>query len=313
MTSLSSDRAVRRRTILFGGLLAVSLGLMVVSSSGPAVELQRGFAFAFRPIQSGLNSVAGSVAGLVDTVTQIQSLHQTNEQLAQENAQLSAENARAKELERQNELLTQLLEVKGSLGFTTVTGSVVGRESAQFRRVVTLDIGSDRNVKEGDVVVGAGGALLGRVTSVTGNSATVLLINDTSSTVIGQLGANQSTGSVIGQLGGVLVMQNIDSAERLQIGDTVTTAGIDLGGGVRSPFPKGILIGTVVDVQRDANAVTQTAFIQPTADLDRIEYALVITDYHGGLPPVDQQAIPCASAGTLPQGEQPCVNASPAP
>jgi rod shape-determining protein MreC len=313
MTSLSSDRAVRRRTILFGGLLAVSLGLMVVSSSGPAVELQRGFAFAFRPIQSGLNSVAGSVAGLVDTVTQIQSLHQTNEQLAQENAQLSAENARAKELERQNELLTQLLEVKGSLGFTTVTGSVVGRESAQFRRVVTLDIGSDRNVQEGDVVVGTGGALLGRVTSVTGNSATVLLINDTSSTVIGQLGANQSTGSVIGQLGGVLVMQNIDSAERLQIGDTVTTAGIDLGGGVRSPFPKGILIGTVVDVQRDANAVTQTAFIQPTADLDRIEYALVVTDYHGGLPPVDQQAIPCASGGTLPQGEQPCVNASPAP
>ena len=184
MTSLSSDRAVRRRTILFGGLLAVSLGLMVVSSSGPAVELQRGFAFAFRPIQSGLNSVAGSVAGLVDTVTQIQSLHQTNEQLAQENAQLSAENARAKELERQNELLTQLLEVKGSLGFTTVTGSVVGRESAQFRRVVTLDIGTDRNVQEGDVVVGTGGALLGRVTSVTGNSATVLLINDTSSTVL---------------------------------------------------------------------------------------------------------------------------------
>ncbi len=313
MTSLSSDRAVRRRTILFGGLLAISLGLMVVSSSGPAVELQHGFAFAFRPIQSGLNSVASSVAGLVDTVTQIESLHRTNEQLAQENAQLSAENARAKELERQNELLTQLLEVKGSLGFTTVTGSVVGRESAQFRRVVTLDVGTDRNVQEGDVVVGAGGALLGRVTSVTGNAATVLLINDTSSTVIGQLGANQSTGSVIGQLGGVLVMQNIDSAERLQIGDTVTTAGIDLGGGVRSPFPKGILIGTVVDVQRDANAVTQTAFIQPAADLDRIEYALVITDYHGGLPPVDQQPIPCASGGTLPQGEQPCVNATPAP
>jgi hypothetical protein len=76
---------------------------------------------------------------------------------------------------------------------------------------------------------------------------------------------------------------------------------------------KGVLIGTVVDVQRDANAVTQTAFIQPTADLDRLEYVLIVTDYQGGLPPVDQQPIPCASRGTLPEGEQPCVNATAKP
>jgi rod shape-determining protein MreC len=307
VNSLSSDRIARRRTILFGTLLAISIGLMVVSSTAPALELQQGVAFAFRPIQGGLDSIARGVSGLVETVTEIDTLHRTNEQLAQENARLAAENARTKELERQNVLLTELLEVKGSLGFDTVTGSVIGRESAQFRRVVTVDVGSDRGIRDGDVVVGAGGALVGRVTGVTGNSATILLINDTSSTVIGQLGSNQATGSVIGQLGGVLIMENIDSTERLQIGDTVSTAGIDLGGGVRSPFPKGVLIGTVVDVQRDANAVTQTAFIQPTADLDRLEYVLIVTDYQGGLPPVDQQPIPCASGGTLPEGEQPCV------
>lgn len=313
MTALSGDRVLRRRTILFGALLAISVGLMAVSSSGPAIELQRGVAFAFRPIQSGLDSIARGVSGLVETVTEIDTLHRTNDQLARENARLSAENARTKELERQNELLTQLLEVKGSLGFSTVAGSIVGRESAQFRRVVTIDVGTDRGIKDGDVVVGAGGALVGRVTGVTGDSATILLINDTGSTVIGQLGASQATGSVIGQLGGVLIMENIDSAERIQIGDTVTTAGIDLGGGVRSPFPKGLLIGTVVDVARDANAVTQTAFIQPAAGLDRLEYVLVITNYQGGLPPVDQQPIPCASRGTLPEGEQPCVIATPKP
>jgi rod shape-determining protein MreC len=313
VTSLSSNRLARRRTVMFGALLATSVGLMVVSSTGPALELQRGVAFAFRPIQGGLDSIARGVSGLVETVTEIDTLHRTNDELAQENARLAAENARTKELERQNELLTELLEVKGSLGFDTVTGSVIGRESAQFRRVITVDVGSDRGIREGDVVVGAGGALVGRVTGVTGNSATILLINDTSSTVIGQLGSNQATGSVIGQLGGVLIMENIDSAERLQIGDTVTTAGIDLGGGVRSPFPKGILVGTVVDVQRDANAVTQTAFIQPTADLDRLEYVLIVTDYQGGLPPIEQQPIPCASGGTLPEGEQPCVAATPKP
>ncbi len=313
MTVLSKDRIARRRTILFGVLLAVSIALMALSSSGPAVELQRGVAFAFRPIQSGLDSIARGVSNLATTLTQIDNLHRTNEQLALENARLTVENARTKELERQNSLLTALLEVKGSLSFTTVAGSVVGRESAQFRRVVTIDVGTDRGLKTGDVVVGSGGALVGRVVATSGDSATVLLINDTSSTVIGQLGTNQATGSVIGQLGGGLIMNDIDSSERIQIGDTVTTAGIDLGGGVRSPFPKGLLIGTVVDVERDANAVTQTAFIQPAVDLDRLEYLLTITDYQGGLPPIDQQPIPCASAGTLPQGEQPCVSTTPKP
>jgi rod shape-determining protein MreC len=138
------------------------------------------------------------------------------------------------------------------------------------------------------------------------------LINDTSSTVIGQVVTDQATGSVIGQLGGVLVMENIDSTARVQINDQVVTAGIDLGNGVRSPFPKGLLIGTVVDDQRDANAVVQTAFIEPAVDLDKLEYVLVITNYQGGLPPVDQQAVPCPTHGaTLPAGEQPCVTAAP--
>jgi rod shape-determining protein MreC len=298
--------------MLFGILLAFSVGLMVVSSTGPVIELQRGVSFALRPVQSGLDSLARGVSGIVETMTEIDTLHRTNEQLAHENARLAAENARTKELERQNEILTALLEVKGSIGFSTVTGSIVARESSQFRRVVTIDVGTDRKLREGDVVVGDGGALVGRLTGVTGDSATILLVNDTTSTVIGQLGANQATGSVMGQLGGVLIMENIDSTERIQIGDTVTTAGIDLGGGVRSPFPKGLIIGTVVDVARDANAVTQTAFIQPAADLERLEYVLVITDYEGGLPPVDQPS-PCPSGGTPTAGDQPCVTPSPGP
>ena len=298
---------------LFVVLVGLSLGLMIVSSSGPALEVQNGVRFAFRPIQAGLDSVARGASDLVQTVTQIQTLHRTNDQLARDNARLSAENARTKELERQNAILTELLDVKGSLKFSTVTGSVIGRETSQFRRVVTIDVGSDSGIREGDVVVGAGGALVGRITGVTGNSASVLLINDTGSTVIGQLGANQATGSVVGQLGGVLIMENIDTTERLQIGDTVVTAGIDLGDGVRSPFPKGLLIGSLVDVEHDANAVTQTAFIQPAADLDRLEYVLVITDYKGGLPPVDQSPGPCASGGTQPDGSGPCASASPGP
>lgn len=312
MTALLNDRRIRRRSITYVVLLATCLGLMVFSSSPPVQEIQKGVAFAFKPVQSAVDSVARGIGGLVTTIGEIDTLRRTNNELAAENATLSAENARAKEIERENQILTGLLQVQSGLGFKTVASTVISRETSEFRRVVTIDVGTDHGIVVGDVVVADGGGLVGRVTAVAGSSASVLMINDTSSTVIGQLGTNQATGSVIGQLGGVLVMENIDSTERVQINDQVVTAGIDLGNGVRSPFPKGLLIGTVVDDQRDANAVVQTAFIEPAVDLDKLEYVLVITNYQGGLPPVDQQAVPCPTgSATLPVGEQPCVSASP--
>ena len=59
----------------------------------------------------------------------------------------------------------------------------------------------------------------------------MVLLNDASSTVIGQLVSTAETGEVVGQLGGVLVMQQIDSGTDITLGDEVVTAGIELGGG----------------------------------------------------------------------------------
>ena len=60
----------------------------------------------------------------------------------------------------------------------------------------------------------------------------------------------------------------------------------------------------------------QPAFLEPGAPLDNLEYLLVITDYQGGLPDPDQQPVNCDpddDEGTLPEGEQPCIEPSPAP
>jgi hypothetical protein len=67
----------------------------------------------------------------------------------------------------------------------------------------------------------------------------------------------------------------------------------------------------VVDVERDANDVVQTAFLAPAAELDSFELALVVTDYDGGLPPLDEQAVPCGEDGVVPEGEVPCYTPGP--
>jgi rod shape-determining protein MreC len=281
-------------------------------SSNPAVrEAQNGIGFAFKPIQGALDSVASGLASIGTAIGDIDRLRTDNEALRAENERLEAENSRTTEIQRENELLTGLLQLRAGFEFETAAAAVIARESSEFRRTITLDKGTDAGIAVGDVVVASGGALAGRVTAVGSDSATVVLLTDGESTVIGQL-PSAATGEVEGHLADTLPMTQIDASAEVALGDEVVTAGIELGSGVRSPYPKGLVIGQVVDVKRDANDVVQTAFLQPAADLDRLEYVLVILDYEGGLPPIDEQPVDCPTDGTLPEGEQPCLT-SPAP
>jgi rod shape-determining protein MreC len=309
-----SNKVVRRRAITFSVLLAVSFVLMAISSSPIVLELQKGVAYAFSPVQGVLDDTASGVASIFRTVGEIDALRRENAALQEENERLRVENARSEETKRENDLLTGLLQLQAGLDHETVAVRVIAREPAEFRRAVTIDRGTDQGIAQGDVVIGAGGALVGRVVEVGPNYSNVTLLTDGSSTVIGQLSSNGATGEVVGDLAGALNMTKIDSGVPVQLGDEVVTAGIELAGGIRSPYPKGLLIGQVIDVRRDANDVVQTAFLEPGAALDRLEYLLVITDYDGGLPEPDQQPVNCdpeGEEGTLPEGEQPCIAPTP--
>jgi rod shape-determining protein MreC len=321
MTALLVTKTARRRGIAFTILLSATLVMMAFSSSPPVRELQKGVAFAFSPIQRGLDGFAGGISSVFAAIAEIDRLRSDNATLREENERLTAGASRLEEVRRENGILTGLLQLQAGFDHTTVATTVIGRESSEFRRVVTVDKGTRDGLSEGDVVVAAGGALAGRITVAGPTESTVTLLTDTESTVIGQLISNAATGEVVGQLGGVLIMGKIDSSEEIQPGDEVVTAGIELAGGIRSPYPKGLLIGQVLDVVADANDVVQTAFLQPAAQLDKLEYLLVITDYEGGLPPPDEQPIDCTPTGegvegepvTLPEGERPCIGPTPAP
>jgi len=315
MTSLLATRAARRRGIAFAALLVVSTLMMAFSSNPTVRELQNGVSFAFRPIQGAVHDIAAGIASVAEAIAEIDRLRVDNASLLAENQRLKVENTRLEEIRRENDLLTGLLQMRAGFDYQTVAATVIARESSEFRRTVVLDHGTNDGIAIGDVAVAAGGALAGRVTAVGPDSATVVLLTDGEFTVIGQSTTTAATGEVVGQLGaGVLIMRQIDSSEVVTVGDEVVTAGIELGGGVRSPYPKGLLLGQVIDVRRDANDVVQTAYLQPAADLDKLEFVLVITDYAGGLPPIEQQPVDCTRpGGTLPQGEQPCYTPSEAP
>jgi rod shape-determining protein MreC len=314
MSALLANRSTRRRGFAYIALLATSLLLLTVSSNPIVRDLQHGVAFAFEPVQEAVDGLARNVQSIGQTISEIDQLRQENAALKADNEQLQAEAQSAAEIQRENELLTGLLQLRNGLDFHTEAVTVIARESSEARRALVIDRGTQDGIAVGQVVITAGGALVGRVTEVGANFAHVVLISDSSSAVIGQLLSSAATGKVIGQLGGALVMQDVDSGATVAIGEEVFTAGIELGGGIRSPYPKGLLIGAVVDVTRDPNEVVQTVFLEPAAPLDRLEYLLVITDYQGGIIGPIETGVPCdpTKGGTLPDSDQPCASSAPA-
>ena len=295
------DRQARRRATAYAALLALSIALVTFSDSAPLREFQKGIGFAFAPIQGFLSGTTRGVVGVFATIAEIDQLRQRNAELSRENEQLRAQNQAFLESQRELRLLSDLLGVKTSVTYTTVAAQVIGREASPFQRVISIDAGSDRRVAVGDVVLGGGAALVGRVVEVGPDYARVLLISDSASTVIGLDVLTGATGEVIGRLGGTLTMLNIAVTDEISIGDQIVTAGIDLGNGIRSAFPKGLVIGRIVDVRTEANAVVQSAFLEPASDLDKLEYVLVITGFRSPeLPPPGSTPAPSPSPSASP-------------
>lgn len=313
MTTLLANRSARRKGAVYVALLVVSLVLLTVSSNPFVRDVQHGVAFAFKPVQVAIDGFAKDVRSIATTITEIDQLRRENAALKAENETLQALSRTAQELRRENELLTGLLQLRNGLRYQTRAVTVIARESSEARRAIVIDRGSGDGIRVGQIVITSGGALAGRVVEVGSNFAHVVLMSDSTSTVIGQLLSSAATGKVIGQLGGALIMQDVDAGAVVTIGEEVFTAGIELGAGIRSPYPKGLLIGRVADLKRDPNEVVQTVFLEPAAPLDRLEYLLVITDYEGGITGPVETDVPCTptNGGTLPDSDQPCASNAP--
>ena len=315
MSAVLASKTVRRRVAAYVALVVASLLLLGVSSNPFVRDLQNGVAFAFKPFQVAIDGFASDVRSVITTIVEIDQLRQENTALQAENDQLEAEARAAEELRRENEALTALLQLRNGLEYQTTAVSVIARESNDVRRTVVIDRGEDDGLEVGDIVISRGGALAGRVVEVGPSLAHVALISDSTSTVVGQLSTAGVTGKVTGtgQERGELIMADVDATAEVTLGEEVFTAGIELAGGIRSPYPKGLLIGQVVDVEADPNEVVQTVFLEPAAPLDRLEYLLVITNYEGGITGPIESGVPCDpdDDGTLPDSDQPCPTEAP--
>jgi rod shape-determining protein MreC len=297
-----TSRSARRQLILFVFLLAISMLMLAFSSTAPLIELRRGVSFAVSPVQNVLRQGAQTFGSLFATIGEIERLRTVNDDLTRRLNELEAANRGLESLRVQNDQLTELLGVRSSLDYDTVAAEVTSRRTTPQERVVSLASGTEAGIRVDDPVVAGGGALVGQVIEVGSHYSRVLLVSDLRFFVSGLVESSRAVGDVQGQAERPLNMTGIPAADAVNIGESVVTAGIELAEGIRSPYPKGLLIGNIVAVQRSPDQLFQTALVQPAAPLERLEYVLVIINYEGGLPELspDPSAEPGESAAPEP-------------
>jgi rod shape-determining protein MreC len=228
--------------------------------------------------------VGRGVASVRDLFVDIRSLQARLTVLLDERDQLAAEAARVASLEREVAELQATLDLRATTSFATVAAQVVARDFAIDRRYVILDVGSADGVKVGDVVIGAGASLAGRVVQASDQSCQVRLLTDPEFSVTSEVASTGAIGQVRGRAANPLAFDDVDAQRQVLVGAEITTSGIELSPTLRSAFPRGLSVGRVVAVNSVASAVLQSADVQPTLDLDSVRTLLVILNYRGGLP-----------------------------
>ncbi len=290
-------RAIRREWTIFGVLLMLSVGLMGVSGTRTAKDVESSVNFALSPIETVINNATDTAESYFSAITQIDKLRTENQKLLEENLTLREQLGRMPSISKLSDDWTKITEAQQSVPYQTTPARVIVRDISDVNpRTVVLDKGSNDGLSEGEVVIDAGGALVGRIVSLDATVSTVLLISDPSAVVVGKEAKTGAVGTIRGEISGQLQMQYVDVSAKLQKGDSVVTAGETLPGtNDRSPYPPGLLIGEILDVSTDPNAVVQTAEIEAAAHLSDATFVLIIMDYQGGFGPPVPSANPSGS------------------
>lgn len=261
-------------------LIVTSLVLITLDQQGTGVvaTLRSTAQDVISPLQDLADDVISPATDFFDSLGRADELQSENERLRRANAGLESQIAADRSTVADAQGVKELVDLPDIADYDSVFAGVVDGSTGNFQRTFQIDKGSDDGIaNDMAVVVGAhGGALVGKVTSVSKSRATVLRIDDPDFGVAVQLldpsGALGPIGLANGQRDSTFLELLIgDSAQKLTKGEYAITRGLN-----ESPFPRGLAVGTVVRSVDPSTATAERAALRPIVDLDRLTIVKVL-------------------------------------
>lgn len=269
-------RDTRESRLLLVLLIAIAFALITVDIRGgeesPVDGARQAAATVFGPVQNGVAKAVDPVGNAIGAVRDSGERHDRVTLLERENAALKQRlgsddrnRSRVKELDK-------LLKTAGAGQYGIKAAEVIAIGAAQgFSWTVTIDAGADDGLKR-DMTVLNGDGLVGRVTTVGPNTATVLLANDPDFTVGTRMEKSNELGFATGQGDQPLNVQLLNGKAKVKNGDRLVT----FGSSKDRPFVPGVPVGQVVRVDPSGGDLTRDIYVRPYVGFSKLDFVGVV-------------------------------------
>ncbi|MEU0277848.1 rod shape-determining protein MreC [Streptomyces sp. NPDC088147] len=269
-------RDTRESRLLLVLLIAIAFALITVDIRGgedsPVDGARHAAATVFGPVENGVASAVNPVGNAIGAVrdsgarhNRIAVLQKQNTELKQRLGSDDRNRSRVRELDK-------MLAKAGAGQYGIKGAEVIAIGAAQgFSWTVTIDIGAKDGIRR-DMTVLNGDGLVGRVTTVGPDTATVLLANDPDFTVGTRMEGNDELGFATGQGDRPLSVQLLNGKAKIKKGDRLVT----FGSSKDRPFVPGVPVGEVVRVDPSGGDLTRTLYVRPFVGFTKLDLVGVV-------------------------------------
>ena len=260
-------------------LTLVCIGIMFLSFKTPNVNapLNSAVGMVLIPFQNGIAEIGSWITDKSDQLIELKDVLEENQRLKDEVDRLTIENTKFQQERYELNQLRQLLKLDEEYSeYEKIGARIISRDSNNWFSSFTINKGSNDGIQINCNVM-AGSGLVGRVTSVGPNFATVTSIIEDNNNTSGLL---LSTGDHLIVTGNLTTIANgmisfsklVDNKNKASVGDKIVTSNIS------EHYLPGILIGYISNIEIDSNNLTKSGTLTTAVDFEHLEDVLVIME-----------------------------------
>lgn len=259
--------------------IAILIGIFSASGAGEkANAVENAVGAAAVPGQSAAAGAGGWLGNFFGYFGSVKALRAENERLKAENVALDKRVRDAQGLEDENRELRSMLDLtEAEKKLDLLAAQVIAKDPSNWYSSFTIGKGSNDGIQKNQPVLTANKELIGQVYKVGSNWAEIITILDPESGV----------GSMVERSGDIGILEG-DSALRMkgqcrlgylsrntdiEPGDYVETSGL---GGI---YPKGLLVGKVLEVREDNTTMSKYASVEPVVEIGKLSQVFVLKNH----------------------------------
>ena len=261
--------------IVVAVLLAAALTVLsnVTGQTVPDLVIQG----ALAPFRAAGNALTKQAEQYYSYMFRYEALAAENEQLKAEIAQMEDVARQADSVSRENERLRALLDLKSTHeDYVLVDAYIIAWSSTDWTNTFTINRGTDAGIQENMCAITANGEVVGLVTEAGPNYAIIKTVLDSTLEISATIASSGHNGMVSGgYIDGnetFLKMEYLPSSAVIRNKDQVVTSGSTV-------YPKGLILGNVVDAGFEETGVAKFAILDPAADISSMEQVFIVTQY----------------------------------